>query len=876
MRLWNRVRHLFKQSQFERDLQEEVRIHREMADANERRLGTPDREAHHTAVKTFGSELRTLEDSRSAWGFVWLESLFQDIRYALRSFRRTPIFAFTVIVTIGLALGLNTALFTAFNAYVLSPFAVQDPYSLYEFSWNSRAVVGHGFSWREFQQIRENNPAFVDAFAFRRADARMNGETLVGLLVTGDYFSMLGITPALGRTLVPSDVATPGTNAVVVLSHSAWQSKFGGDPGVIGKIIPLQGHPFEIAGVARRGFAGLSNPPPDFWAPMTMYSQLAPGPDLFLPVESHPLDIIGRLRPNLFPAQAKTALLAYMTELTADHNADDQAISVNLQSSATSVPLTLETIAEFSPAFIALGLVLLLACANVANMLLARALARQREIGVRLALGAARRRLVRQLVTEGFVLAVPAAALGYVLAWVGVHVGERAFFAVIPSEFAAHVRVIPIELDYRVFAFILTAACLSTLAFGLAPALQATRGDLVRAIRGEFTDRHRAGRLRNGLVIAQVAVCVLLLICAGILLRGGKRVEAVSVGLDVHGVIDLDVRQGFPRVASSLDSDRSVESRAAVWRTPLYGTLRPVHVIPEGSPDAITAGHNFVSPEYFDIFRLPIIHGRNFTADEARSEAPVVILSEATSKRLWPNQDALGKTIRIQPPPDPKPDKFPMYANVRVIGIAADVISGMVVFGTDPTCIYFPTGSDGNGAGVRSFVVRVKGNTEVVRRSLDSKLSSEIPGAISQITPMEQVLDAQYLTFRLFGWISEALGALALILTVAGIYGVISYLVSERKKEIGIRMALGASDAVVVRMILAQSVKMAGIGLGIGALAALALARVLAAHIFMMNAFEVVAFGGGIGLVLTATAAAAFVPARRASRVDPNIVLRYD
>jgi len=274
MKLWNRIRHFALRRDVERDLEDEMQAHRAMTEARFQREGMTAKEARDAASRKFGNMTLALEDSRGAWNFAWIESLGQDIRYALRCFRNAPLFSLTVILTIGLALGLNTLLFTGFNAYVLAPFSVEDPYSLYSIWWNTKATIGRGFSWEEFRQLRTNNSACADLLAMRRVSARYNGDSLKGEMVSGNYFSMLNVAPEIGRTLILSDAVTPGSNAVIVLEHEAWISKFQADPSVVGRTILLQGRPFEIVGVARRGFAGIRNQPPDFWAPMTMYAQL--------------------------------------------------------------------------------------------------------------------------------------------------------------------------------------------------------------------------------------------------------------------------------------------------------------------------------------------------------------------------------------------------------------------------------------------------------------------------------------------------------------------------------------------------------------------------------------------------------------------------
>ena len=877
MKVWNRIRNFARRRTMERELEQEVRAHRAMKEERLQREGMSEREARETAARSFGNMTLALEDSRAAWNFAWLESLGQDIRYALRCFRNAPLFSLTVILTIGLALGLNTLLFTGFNAYVLAPFSVEDPYSLYSMWWNTKATIGRGFSWDEFQQLRANNSACSDLLAMRRVSARYNGDSLKGEMVSGNYFSMLSVAPEIGRTLIPSDAATPGSNAVIVLAHEAWKSKFQEDPSVVGRTILLQGRSFEIVGVARRGFAGIRNQPPDFWAPMTVYAQLMNGADLFGPEHPHPLEIVARLKPGVTMEQARAALLVPSKEVTANYTPEDRVLSVGMQSNATTFPLSRETIDGTLPAAIAMALILLLACANVANMLLARAMARQREIGLRLALGAARPRLIRQLLTEGLLLAIPAAALGFCVTWLGSIAGLRLVFAILPPSFASQIRIVPIHLDWRVFLFVLLAGCVSTLAFALVPALQATRGNLVQASRGEFSERRSSGRLRNMLVSAQVAICVMLLITSGILLRGSRSIQTVDVGLDVHNVIEIDTRQDLrQKTTALLATDPSVETQALVWRTPLYG-VRNIPVAPQGVAGFMYSGFNFVTPEYFDLFHLPIKRGRTFTAEEARAEEPVIIVSEATARKFWPDGDAINQTLRIKLPPQGSrgvDDKLPRLSSARVIGVAPDVVSGSIINGVDTSFVYFPANPAATSA--YSLLVRIRGNPEVVRQSLDKLLTAGVPGAVVQMTPMQQVLDVQYVPFRLFAGISEALGVLALALTAIGIYGVIAYLVSQRSREIGIRIALGASSGSVVRLVLSQSVRLAAIGVIAGAAIALGVGKLISSEALVLRIFDLWVYLASIAVVFAAAALAAAIPARVASRLDPMSILRHE
>jgi len=526
--------------------------------------------------------------------------------------------------------------------------------------------------------------------------------------------------------------------------------------------------------------------------------------------------------------------------------------------------------------------VLLIACANVANMMLARAMARQRELGVRLAMGAARSRLIRQLLTESVLLALPAAIMGFVFSQAATEWGVRLMFATLPRGYLDFVPLLNLRPDARVFGFMLAAAVVSALLFGLAPAMQATRSNVMQAARGEFTTDFRPARLRDALVIGQVTVAVLLLICAAVLLRANRRLQGLDVGLHTRGLVEMEIKDSFrTQVNQYLASDPGVVSIAAASKVPFEGSLPRVPVVPEHASAPVPAGYVYVSPEYFQVFQLPIHRGRNFTADEARAGAALAVISQATAQRLWPAGDALGKTLRIERNPrqrrslaDPQAGP-PAYSAVRIIGIARDAVNGWVGDGVDRTCMFLPTTAQAPG---NVLFAQVHGQPEAVRRRLDSTLSSSLPGAVAQIHTMDEILDVQRYPFRVSYWVSAAIGGLALLLTLSGVYGVLSYLVTQRTKEIGIRVALGASTGSVAGLVLKQSLKFSAAGTAIGALAALGVSRILASQVdaFLFDSFDVAAYGTVAIMVMFASACAAYIPSRRAARIEPLTTLRYD
>jgi predicted permease len=506
--LWLRIRALVLHRRVEQELDEELQFHLEMEARRNAAKGAAGVEAARLARRRFGGFDQVKEECRTVLGTQLIETSLRDVKYALRGFRRNPLFVLTVIGTIALGLGLNTSLFTLFSTYVLRPLSVRDPYSLYSFTWTNRAGSGHGFSWREFEDFRKTNPVFSEVMAEEFIFGRVNGHAMVGELVTGNYFRMLGVSAGMGRTLLPEDTSEPGTNPVMVLSFVAWRSKFGGDPDIIGKKLVVHGYPFQVIGVTKEGFLGIHEQPPEFWAPLTMAGQLESGPDFFGPENPGRLNsIIGRLKPDWGISQAEAALATWSKQITAGRPDPEKAMGVLLQSRATAAPLNKEVLVAFSPLIVAFGLVLLLACANVANMMLARAMARQREIGIRLSLGAGRRRLIRQLLTESVLLAIPAGLAGYVVSRATIDLGLRLMYATLPQDMAELVPNISLPPDIRVFLFMLVAALASALLFGLAPAIQSTRADVMLAARGEFTSDVRPMRLHNALVIGQITIC---------------------------------------------------------------------------------------------------------------------------------------------------------------------------------------------------------------------------------------------------------------------------------------------------------------------------------------------------------------------------------
>jgi len=840
MRIFNRLRLWTKRREFERDLAEEIRFHREMAGA------------------AFGSEALALEDSRAVWGLAWLDSWTQDVRYALRGLRKSPGFAVGVIGAIGLGLGLNTTMFTVFNAYALRPYAVRDPYRLYEFTWYT-AKGGNRFSAEQFRDLQRLKSPFSDVLARTGFAAEVDGRALFGLAVSPNYFTMLGVGTVQGRPLLPED------SGALVLSHKAWNNQFGANPTILGRKVYLRGQPFRVVGIAHPAFTGTESFPVGFWIPLASIGSVTDIPD-------RPwLGLIGRLEPGIAPEAAKSELLPWVRGFARD------ALGITLMPRATSVPITRDTIAAFIPLFVAFGLVLLIACANVSNMMLARALSRQREVAIRVSLGAGRARLIRQLLTESVLLAVPAAAAGLLISEMTIEGAKRLLFATLPPTYGKILAIESLAPDWRVFGFILGASGVTALLFGLAPAIQTTRSRLVEANRGDFSSDYRPARLRSLLVVVQVATCALLLICTAIVLRSERRVMDRKTGLETHGGWDVEALGRYhAKIASRLAAAPDAEAVAAVWHAPLYGSLRHIAVIPSGSGESIPTGYNFVSEGYFSIFRIALVRGRIFTPADCNAEAPVVVVSESSARRLWPNRDPIGETLSLPAAArkDPYLDRAPAFSSARVIGIVKDSRPGYLGNSADEICIYFPTHA--GAASNSSILVRLGSDTASGRDRIAAALDQVAPSLSDFINPMDEILALQVYPFQVTFWIAGFLGGVALLMTVSGIYGVMSYVVSQRTKEIGIRVALGAGAWDVAGMIARQSARLAVIGTSLGAGLALIVAPVFAHELEVIKPYDFAAYAGSAAVVLAAAMAAAFAPSRRAVGIDPVRTLRCD
>ena len=650
LRDWKlRLRALAARRRVERDLDDELSFHveREARKLIEQGMA-PDR-ARATARARFGPTALVADDCRDQRGTAFVDDTIRDVRFALRSFRRAPLTAFTIVATVAIGVGVVAVLFTLLNRFLFRVDAVPDIGQMYGVE---RAGPADGdpsiFTRPAFEALRRETSVFTDAYAaVSDVDLRVDGRMMAASLVTGNFFHVVRVDPVMGRALAPADDG-PGGNRVVVLSDRGWTRQFNRDPKVLGRTVLVRGEPFEIIGVMPAAFRGLEVSAPDFWAPLAQLGYFQPadrGRE-----DSAGVGIVGRLRPGVSMEAARAQIAAWDANRQA-RLADRRAETIVLVPRRGTLPQPLEAIALFTPLFFAFGLILLIGCANVANLLLARGVARQREIGVRLSLGASRRRIVRQFMTESWLLALAAAVGGYVVSRVAL--ASLVYFAsqAMPMDLGdSNLELSVPAADWRVAAFLVVTAMAATAFFALMPALRATRIEPLRTLRGEMVGNAGPGRARNALIGIQVFASALLLVCAAIFLRSAIASSRFDPGFRTADTVMIQIANEPKRAAM-------VQAIASEPTVTAYAAVRPgILAWPHPAVAAIGAsrtpvGYKFVSSEYFDVFAIPIVRGRTFTAAEGDGEHPVVIVTESTARELWPGRSGVGETFRLEPDP---------------------------------------------------------------------------------------------------------------------------------------------------------------------------------------------------------------------------------
>lgn len=804
-----------------------------------------------------------------------LASTLHDLRYSLRALLKNRNFTVAALVTLALGIGINTSIFTLLYSVAFRPLPVKDPdhvvnvYQILDGEY-SRQVQGNValLSYPEYLNYRDRVAGLSGLAASANVKFYLGGnnvEKINGLMVSDNYFSLLGGSAALGRTFFDKECQTSLQCPLAVLSNRFWQRRFGADQNVIGTSVTLNRQRFTIVGVAARDFAGAEMTVPDVWIPLTMQPAVMPDNKFLELPDCSWLSVIGRVKDGVSLPQLQAEMQLVAGQM--DQNYPGRKTTVNVMpGSYLNFP---EVRSEGLPIAIlvmaAVGMVLLIACANVSNLMLARSAARRKEIAVRLALGASRWRLLRLLLTESVLLAVMGGVVGLLLAVLLPPI----LFSVIPE--------IGLDIDFKpnatVFAYMFLLSLITGVVFGLAPAIQSTKPNLTDALKStKNSTRSSRPYLRNLLVIGQVAVSLVLLIGAGLLVRGLQQAQSTDLGFNQKNllVLSLDLTtQGYDesraatlyaQLSERLKALPAIKSVSLAEVAPFSGA-RETAIDIEGVGSSLSVGANTVSPEYFQTLGIPLRRGRQFTEDDARSGESPAVISQAMANRFWPGADPLGQGFRDSSGPH------------QIIGVVADISSRQVGKLDGP--LFYAPAAPAKSAGL-TFVMRTSENVPAAMSAVREAAHSLDKDVFVSVEPLAENVRRMLEPARTGAWFSGTVSLLALLIAATGIYGMLSYHVVERTSEIGIRMALGAQRRNVLLLIVSDGMKLAAIGAVIGVAAAFALTRLASSLLFGIAATDPFTFlTVSVGALLVALLAC-YIPARRATKVDPLIALRTD
>jgi predicted permease len=826
---------------------------------------------------------------RSGVTILWQTA--EDVRLALRTLGRHPGFAMAAVAPIALAVGLNTGVFSIFDAIALQPVAspgADELVTVYqEFAGVKKRRV-HGarrmFSVPEYRTYRDATRSLSGLAAFSMSwSVTLGGDSpreIDGALVTCNYFDVLRIVPALGPGFTAANCEAPDAPPAVVLSHSLWTAAFGSDRAVVGRTIALNGRAVTVAGVAPEGFGGIAIEQASFFAPASMQEVLRPDEHYYLDPHTSWLTLVGRRNAGVTIAQARAELAVIAGQIDRQQPGRTTTLLM-VPARWLSMPEARRDLFQLAAVVgAAFGLVLLIACANVANLLLARGASRQREIAVRLSLGAGRGRLIRQLLTESLLIAGAGTIAGSLLARWSFQGLLALLVPLAPGQIPALRLGLDAGLNLHVIAFAIAITVVTSLVFGLAPALQASRLDIQTLLNRDTAGAGRiaTGWLKGSLVGVQAAVCTVLMIATALLLRAAYVTQTLDPRFSYDGVavVSFDTRGmgSEPRQAAVfrqtfIDRLRAlpgVASIAEVARTPLSGGDMQTTVRRSADEPWQEIDFNSVSPEYFSLLQIPIARGRTFTASEGAEPARIVIVTEATARRFWPGEDPIGRTLRMELGPD-------RDALLEVVGVAADAQVARIA-DTGSPYIYLPADRDSSDG--RRLLVRSTADHAALARSVRAVAHDLAPGLFLSVVPLEQNLDRWRGLSRLVAGVSGSLSLLALLLAAVGIYGVVSFAVSRRTREMGIRMILGAALGDVRRLILRQTLRPVVLGLIAGMAGAAAVSRVLDSVLFGVSPLDPVSFAAAPLLLLAIAIAAGLTPTRRLLAIEPAAVLRRD
>jgi predicted permease len=894
MRLWNRIRSWFRaalrRSQVESEMDAEMRFHVEAYAEDLMRSGVTREEAMRGARIEFGGIERVKEEGRKVRGISFLETAIQDLRFASRMLRKNPGFTTLAVLTLALGIGASAAVFSLVNAMLLKPLPYPQPDRIVLPELVSPPGINIGseyFPWGQIQfrmMTRDAHP-FQAVGAFQNDSFNLTGSGdasfLDGYRASAEFFPALGITPALGRTFTAEE-DQPGHEYEVILSDRLWREQFGRDRGILGRAVQLNGYAYTVVGVMPAGFEfpRAEEMPSSFnfpreaqlWVPLAIPAEPKGGPS--------ELAVIGRLKPGLTIQQAQAAM-----DLVRQH-AEAQDPQWKGWFNARIVPLARQVVGDtrrpLQLMLGAVGIVLLIACSNVANLLLARSLGRRREFTLRAALGAGRARLIRQLLTESLLIAVAAGAVGIFIACAGIDFAKIFGPSSIP-------RLREVTLDFSVFAFALGISVFTGILFGLAPAIGTTRENLVDSLK---EGGHRSvgspasPRLRNALLVSQVALALVLVISAGLMTRTFLRMLGADGGFNAERVLTFQLSLPALKYAdeshivalyrNALERLRSVpgvESAGIGETVPMGGEgestgIRMPDHPPASQKEVLFANYTIISPGYFSTVGTALLRGRDFLETDTARSLPVAIVNVAMEKKYWPGQSAIGKQV------GPGSKRFPLLA---IVGVVPDVKHISLREETAPEMYVLYTQKPWPSMLNMRVALRTKADPASMTGSAREAVHSIDPDLpLAKVATLMTLVDDSMSQPRFSMLLLACFGLLALLLASIGMYGVISYSVMQRTREIGIRMALGAERRSVFGMVLGEGARLAGLGIAIGLLAALAVTRLMASFLYGVQPTDPLTFLAVSLLMVGITLLACYLPARRATRVDPTVALRYE
>jgi predicted permease len=901
--LISRISGLFAIHRLDSDFEQELDSHLSLLIEENLRRGMSQAEAQRQARLKLGNPAQLRESHHDQRTLPWLESLAQDTRFALRMLRKNPGFAAVAILTLALGIGANTAIFSLIDAVLLRALPVQHPEQLVEVQTHAPGPypIGTNFSYAAYQQLRDQNHVFSGLVTASSTPLHLTSgtqtEATAGQLVSGNFFSVLGVPPLIGRTIIPADDdLSAGSNpSIAVISRGFWQQRFGGDPSAIGKQIEVEGLPFTIVGIAPPDFFGLQvGTQQDFWIPMAA-EPLFDSPSWLPQPSYHWISILGRLKPGVVPAQVRSDLSVIFSQMLADQAAhmrdgrDKQtflAQTIDAVSAGNGLSrLRRQFLKPLLILMVLVGLVLLIACANVASLLLARAVSRRKELAVRLALGAGRWRLMRQFLTESILLAALGGLAGLLVAFFA------GSFLVGLMSGSITPLVIDLRPDIRVLAFTMAASLLTAALFGVAPAFRATQVDAgpnLKERASALPGGRRASRLGKSLIVSQIALSLLILAGAGLFVGTLRNLRTVDPGFLSDNVMLASVSPGkagykdgqlapfYQQLLDHLKQQPGAQSISLSLVTPVAGLGMDLSVSVEGyvpHPDEDKSVYvNLVSPGYFVTVRTPLLLGRDFAPQDTQASPKVAIINETMAKYYFRDASPIGRHVMLAGPNTPDPleivgvVKDSKYLNLRE-EIHRTIFTDCFQIAKMPGSLDLEIRTAGNPLSFAPIALR-----EV------SALSSSVP--LTNFETLVQQVDRSLTQERLVATLSGFFGALALLLACVGLYGLMSYSVGTRTNEIGVRMALGADRQNVVWMILRESLALAAAGLSIGIPLALAAARLAANQIsgllFGISATSLGTLVFACAALTASAVLASYLPAWRASRVDPMVALRYE